>query len=107
MKTVRLIIHEPLINKIVGSELSLSLDDQATLVDAIREVDKRLDRKGSFPVPGYQSLLHMIYNPIANGFYKQVAIVAHTESGQMLNLRDDPEKELPEGTAIILIPTGG
>ena len=34
-----------------------------------------------------------------NGPYK--------ESGQMLNVRDDPKKELPGGVTVILIPAGG
>ena len=34
MKQVRLVIHEPAINKIIGSELNLLLDDKANLVDA-------------------------------------------------------------------------
>ncbi len=102
-----LFIHEPSINKVIGRELNLLLDDKANLVDAINEVDKIIDSKGSFPVPDYQSLLHMIYNPVKNRFYKQVAITAYKKSGQMLNVRDDPKKELPEGITVTLIPAGG
>jgi len=107
MKRVKLVIHEPLINRVIGSELNLLLDDKANLVDAINEADKMINKKGGFPLPDYQSLLHMVYNPIENRFYKQVAVTAHNELGQMLNARDNPKNELPEGTTIILIPTGG
>jgi hypothetical protein len=107
MKTVKMIIHEPLINKIIGSELNLLLNDKTNVIDAISEVDKLINQKGSFPVPAYRSLLHMVYNPIANRFYKQVAITSYREQSQMLNVRDKPEKELPEGVTIILIPAGG
>jgi len=107
MKRMKLFIHEPLINKVIGRELNLLLYDKANLEDAIDEVDKMINSKGSFPVLGYQSLLHMIYNPVENRFYKQAAISAYDESGQLLNVRDDPKKELPEGITIILIPTGG
>jgi len=107
MKKVKLIIHEPLINKLVGDELNLLLNGKANLVDAISEVDKMINSKGSFPVQGYRSLLHMIYNPVENRFYKQAAITAYQESGQVLNMRDDPKKELPEGIAVIIIPAGG
>lgn len=107
MKRIKLVIHEPLINKVIGSELNLSLNDKANLVDAIDEVDKMINSKGKFPVPNYQSFLHMIYNPIENRFYKQVAVAAYKGSGQMLNVRDDPKKELPTGVTVILIPAGG
>ena len=107
MKRIKLIIHEPLINKLIGSEVNLLLDDEANLMEAINEMDKTIGRKGKFPVPNYQSLLHMIYNPVQNRFYKQVAVSAYEESGQPLNVRDDPKKALPEGITVILIPAGG
>jgi hypothetical protein len=107
MNRIKLFIHEPSINKVVGRELDLLLNDRASLVGAISEVDKMINSKGSFPVPDYRSLLHMIYNPVENRFYKQVAITAYNQSGQRLNMRDDPKKELPEGTTVTLIPEGG
>ena len=107
MKRIKLFMHEPLINKVIGRELILLLDDKAGLIDAISEVDEMINSKGSFPVPDYQSLLHMIYNPVENRFYKQVAITAYKQSGQTLNVRDDPKKELPEGITVTLIPAGG
>jgi len=107
MKGIKLIIHEPLINRVIGSEMNLLLHDKANLVDAINEVDKMIDNKGGFPLPDFRSLLHMVYNPVENRFYKQVAVTAHKEPDQILNIRDNPKKELPEGTTIILIPTGG
>ena len=107
MKKIKLLIYEPSINKVIGRELNLILDDKANIIDAINEVDKIINGKESFPVPDYQSLLHMIYNPVENRFYKQVAIRAHAESDPRLNVRDDPRKELPERTTVILIPAGG
>lgn len=100
MKRIKLFIHEPSINKVVGRELDLLLNDRASLVSAISEVDKIINSKGSSPVPDYRSLLHMIYNPVENTFYKQVAITAYNQSGHRLNIRDDPKKELPEGIPV-------
>jgi len=107
MKRVKLVIHEPLINRVIGSELNLLLHDKASVVDAINEIDKLINNRGGFPLPDYQSFLHMVYNPVENRFYKQVAITAHKEPDQILNVKDNPKKELPKGTTIILIPTGG
>lgn len=107
MKTIRVFIVEPAVNKIIGRELSLSLQDEATLIDVINETDKIISSKGNFPVPHYRNLLHMIYNPVKNRFYKQVAITAYDESGQTLNVREDPKRELPAGITITLIPAGG
>jgi hypothetical protein len=92
MKQVRLVIHEPAINKIIGSELNLLLDDKANLIDAINEVDKLINNKGGFPLPDCRSFVHMVYNPVENRFYKQVAATAHEELGQPVNVRDDQKR---------------
>jgi hypothetical protein len=107
MKRINLIIHEPLINKVIGSELNLLLNDKANLIDAMSEVDKMISSKARFPVPSYRGLLHMTYNPLQKRFYKQTAITAYEESGQLLNVRDNPKKTLLEGITVILIPAGG
>lgn len=107
MKRIKLTIHEPLINKVIGNELKLLLNDKASLIDTISEVDKIISSKGKFPVPNYQSLLHMIYNPIQNRFYKQTAVSAYDDLGQTLNVRDAPNRALPDGASVILIPAGG
>ena len=107
MKKIKLFIYDPSINKVSGRELDLLLNDEANVIDAINEVDRIINGKGGFPVPDYKSLLHMIYNPVENRFYKQVAIRAHAESDPRLNVRDDPKKELPDRTTVILIPAGG
>jgi len=107
MKRIKLFIHEPSINRLIGRELNLLLNDNANVIDAINEVDKMLKSKGSFPVPNYGSLLHMIYNPVENRFYEQVAISAYKQHGKMLDVRDNPKQELPEGVTVTLIPAGG
>jgi len=104
---IKLFIHEPSVNKIIGRELNFSLDDKANLIDVISELDKMINSKGSFPASDYRSLLHMVYNPVENRFYKQVAITVYKQSGQMLNVRGGPKKELPEEITVTLIPAGG
>ena len=107
MKPVKLIVHEPTLNKIIGAEFPLQLDDKANLVDVISAVDRLIVEKGSFPLPEYQSLLHMIYNPVENRFYKQVAVAAYDEGKFIIDLRIDPKKALPRSAVVIVIPAGG
>lgn len=80
MKRVKLCIHEPVINKVIGNELNLLLDKNANIIDVIRDMDKIVSDKRSFPVSDYRSLLHVIYNP---------------------------KSVLYGGTVITLIPAGG
>lgn len=107
MKRIKLIVHEPLVNKIIGSELNLELSDEANVITAINKVDRLIDQKGDFPLSDYKSLLHMIYDPVRNRFYNQVAVTAYLESGDMINLRVDPKQNLPADVTVVLIPSGG
>ena len=107
MKRIKLIVHEPSVNKIVGSELILELSGEANLVTAINEVDRLIDQRGGFPLSDYRSLLHMIYDPVGGRFYNQVAVAAYMEGGDVVNLRADPKQKLPAGVTVVLIPSGG
>ena len=107
MKRMKLIVHEPLVNKIIGSELNLELDNEANVITAIDKVDRLVDQKGDFPLSDYKSLLHMIYDPVRNRFYNQVAVTAYLEGGDMINLRADPKQNLPADVTVVLIPSGG
>ena len=107
MKRTKLIVHEPLVNKIIGCELDLELNDEANVITAISKVDRMIDQKEDFPLSDYESLLHMIYDPVRNRFYNQVAVTAYLEGGDMINLRADPKQNLPADVTVVLIPSGG
>jgi hypothetical protein len=107
MKHITFVLHEPSVNRILGDKLNLQLEEKASVIDAIIEVDKLIKSEENFSLSPYQSLLHMVYNPSDNRFYKQTAIVAYKATGEMLNVRDSPEQDLPEGATVILIPAGG
>lgn len=107
MKRAKLIVHEPSVNKLIGGELLLQLDDTANLIDAINEVDRLISEKGGFPLPECRSLLHMVYNSAENRFYKQVAVAAYKEGEDMIDLRVDPKQKLPANVTVVLIPAGG
>jgi hypothetical protein len=106
-KKIRFIIQEPSVNKIIGNEVALSLSEGASLVDAIIEVDRMTSSEGKFPSEEYCSLLHMVYDPIKNRFYNQVAVTAYRKPGETLMIRDKPKASLPDGITVILIPAGG
>ena len=57
-KRLKLIIHEPSVNKIIGSELCLKLSDEASFVAAIHEVDRLIDERGGFPLSEYEPTAH-------------------------------------------------
>ncbi len=107
MKRVTLLVHEPSVNKLIGSELHLQMEDGANVVDIINEADRLINDRGGFPLPEYRSLLHMVYNPVENRFYKQVAVAAYRECEGMINLRVDPKQRLPAEVTVVLIPAGG
>ena len=99
----------PILTKILGDEVDLALDSGATFLDVVNAIDKMIAEKGSFPIDGYGSLLHMIYNPIEERFYNQVAITAYGIDGDernLLNIRKNPRQELASFTTIILVPEG-
>jgi len=107
MKKIKLVIQEPAVSTIISSEMMLSLPEEASLVDAINEVDGMIKSKGDFPLAEYHSLLHMVYDPVKNRFYNQVAVTAYREPGEMVMVRDNPRAVLPEGVTVVLIPSGG
>jgi hypothetical protein len=107
MKTVTLIVRQTEISRMFPKGIQLVLDDNASILDAIRILDNEIKKTCKFPVKGYESLLQMVYHPHEDRFYKQVAIQAHAESDPFINIRENPKMPLPSGTTIILIPQGG
>jgi hypothetical protein len=107
MKTLHLTIGQtPPISNMIGEDILLSLDDDDSLVDALSIVDRMIVEKGAFPIPEQRCLLHMVYNPVQNTFYRQVGVSAYKKEGGMLNLRKDPTQSLPDGVKVILVPDG-
>lgn len=99
----------PILTEVLGDEVDLTLSDGVTILDVIDEIDKTFAEKGGFPISDYGSLLHMIYNPIEERFYNQVAITAYEIDRDvkiLLNVRNNPKQELADFTTIILIPEG-
>jgi hypothetical protein len=77
LKKITLIVRQAEISKVLPDGLQLSLEDEASIVDVIDMADEEIRKQcGEFPVKKCKSLLHMVYHPRENRFYKQVAIQA-------------------------------
>jgi hypothetical protein len=108
MKRVTIIVRQPEINRVFPKGLKLILDDDATVLDAIRAADDQIKKAcRTFPVKGFKSLLQMVYHPHEDRFYKQVAIQAYTKTKGLLNIRENLKRALPNETTIILVPDDG
>ena len=105
-KKIRLKLYETEINKLIGSELDMTLGDNANIIDIISEIDKMIVKRGTFPSKYYGSLLHWVYNPAEKRFYESMAINAFTESNEFMNIRNEPHTTIPNNSKIILIPGG-
>ena len=106
MKKITTYIGQYSINKIIGSKLELLLPDEANIIDVIGEVDKIISSKAQFPSEHYRSLLHWVYNPIEERFYKQAAITAYAKPRKFLKVKSNPKTNLPDGTIVYILPDG-
>jgi hypothetical protein len=104
---VTLSILQSEINRWIRNPIEFVLAEGATVVDVIHQADQEIRKHvEKFPVNGYHSLLHMVYHPIEERFYKQVAIQGYIKPGHFLNIRNHPKTPLPKKVTIILIPDG-
>lgn len=103
MKHVKLKILDSSLKEVLEGEFTVRLQEGANILDLINEIDD--SRKGQFFIknyPEYQSLLHMMWNPIENRFYKQIAISAYTKNQKFFEVRKDPWLVLPDGLTVFL-----
>jgi hypothetical protein len=108
MKNVTLIVRQTQINRIFPNGFHLLLEDDCTVLDAIRAVDEEIrDKVEKFPVERCKNLLHMVFHSRENRFYKQVAVQAYATSDPFINLRENPSMPLPNDVTIVLVPEGG
>lgn len=100
-----MILRDPDINKMLGDRFELLLDEKASVIDLIRQIDEIILSKGEFPVKGCKSLLHLTFHPIEKRFYRHVALTAYSQSERFLDVRGNPDVTLPDGTVVILALT--
>lgn len=103
MKNVRLLLDGKWIKDYVKGELNLYLFDGATVLYALAKVDWIIRRRfGKFPIKEFESLLHMLYNPLKGCFYEQVVMHASSNS-EFLPARNNPFLNLLDNTKIHLL----
>jgi hypothetical protein len=104
MRKVRIEIKETSLNKKLGSLFTLALYDGANILYAIDKIDWLITRRlGRFPIDGFKSLLHMLYDPARRRFYEQVIMHASSPKSAFLPTRNQPQLELEDGTFVRLI----
>ena len=107
MKRIIFFVRDSLIANLLGAGVEMVLEDDATVLDVIVKADEMIRKKGAFPIKEYKSLLHMVYNPETDKFYKQVGIHAHTKPGEFHNIKDNVRQELLNGMTITILPSAG
>ena len=104
---VTFLLQQSEVGRFIKGPLELSLKEGGSILDVLKLVDEEiLKRAGKFPVKGYKSLVQMVYHPVQNRFYKQVAIQGYSGPGCFFKLRENPKMPLPNGVTIILVPEG-
>jgi len=104
MRKVRIEIKESSLNKKLGNVFTLALYDGANILYAIDKIDWLIMRRlGRFPIDGFKSLLHMLYDPVRRRFYEQVIMHASSPKSVFLPIRNQPQLELGDGTFVRLI----
>jgi len=102
MKKVKLVVADYSLRKAIGKEVFLFLHDDANFIDALKRIDS--SSKGKFVIDhysGYHGLLHMVWNPIEQRVYKQIATAAY-KNGKFFDIRRNPRSTLPDGLTIYL-----
>lgn len=99
-------VTESSIAKQLGGGVKMVVENDATVLDVIAKADDMLRKKGTFPDHKYK-LLHMVYNPKEDKFYKQVGVHAHTKPGHFYNIKCNVRQKLQDGMTITIIPSAG
>jgi len=106
MKKVTFVIRDPDINKLLGNEIELALDDGANIIDVIKKVDELiLQKTSSFPIKGCRSLLHLTFHPTEQRFYNHAALTAYSQTEKFLNVKTDLDLPLPDRAVVVLALT--
>ncbi|NVM54812.1 MAG: hypothetical protein HWN66_14005 [Candidatus Helarchaeota archaeon] len=109
MKEITISIFHPEIFEITTDPITVNINDDADIVQAIAAADQVFAQliKDSFPVENLSSLLQLIWDIESWNFFVDVGIEVRTPDKTWLPLRDDPTLILPPGTDVKLNPDAG
>ena len=102
MKKMKIVVTDYSLKDVIGKEIILFLYDNANFIHALKKID--ICTRGKFLIrkyPEYHSLLHMVWNPIEQRIYKQIATAAYKNS-EFFDIRRNPHTVLPDGLTIYL-----
>lgn len=106
MKKISFVVRDPDINKVLGNEVELLLNDGADIIDVIKKVDEFIMQKiSSFPVKGCRSLLQLTFHPTEHRFYSHAALTAYSQTERFLDVKANVDSPLPDGAVVILALT--
>jgi len=106
MKKVTFVIRDPDINKVLGNQIELIMDEKANIINVIKKVDEIIKEKtNSFPVKGCKSLLHLTFHPIEHRFYAHAALTAYSQTEKFIDVKTNLDSPLPNGAVVILALT--
>jgi len=106
MKKITFVIRDPDINKVLGNQVELLMDEKANIIDVIKKVDELIKYKtNSFPVKGCRSLVHLTFHPIERRFYNHAALTAYSQTEKFLDVKTNLDSPLPDGVVVVLALT--
>ena len=76
LKRIMFFVTESSISKQLGGGVKIIVENDATVLGVIVKAGDTIRKKGTFPNCNYK-LLHMLYNPNKDAFYKQVGVHAY------------------------------
>jgi hypothetical protein len=82
-----------------GKEIGLDSSNEKNIISLLMQIDPEENDQT-------YGLLHAIFNPKENRFYRQIGINAYTEKGDFINIREDPLQILPENSRIYILTKG-
>lgn len=109
MKQITLSILHPDIFRVTTDAITVTVDDNADVVQVIAAADKIFLKlsKGLFPVENLTNFLQFVWDVKAWNFFVDVGIEARDPNKEWIPLRDDPNLNLPSGSDIKLNPDAG
>ena len=109
MKQIIIHILDPYIFEITKDLISVTVNDDADIVQAIAAADQIFAQmtKGSFPLENLSNLLQYVWDLKEWDFFVDVGVEVRDGEKNWIALRDDPTLILPPGTSVKLNPDAG